>query len=120
MALRLITHTRGRVGIVCLAAILLAVLAPIAAAQTAVTTYHNDNYRTGWNSAESILTPANVNSSSFGQVAKVVLDDQVDAQPLVVPGVSITAGKYQGTHDVVYIATGNDTTPLTRMRARCC
>jgi hypothetical protein len=109
MALRLITHTRGRVGIVCLAAILLAALAPIAAAQTAVTTYHNDNYRTGWNSAESILTPANVNSSSFGQVAKVVLDDQVDAQPLVVPGVSITAGKYQGTHDVVYIATGNDT-----------
>jgi hypothetical protein len=83
--------------------------ATLAGAQTAVTTYHNDNYRTGWNSTESTLTPANVNSSSFGLLAKVEVDDQVDAQPLIVPGVVITAGKYQGTHDVVYVATGNDT-----------
>ena len=31
----------------------------------AVTTYHYDNYRTGWNPNETILTPANVNNSSF-------------------------------------------------------
>jgi hypothetical protein len=79
------------------------------AAQTAVTTYHNDNYRTGWNSSETALTPANVNSSSFGRLFTVTLDDQVDAQPLVVPGVAITSGKYQGSHDVVYVVTGNDT-----------
>ena len=79
------------------------------AAQTAVTTYHNNNYRTGWNSAETALTPATVASSSFGLLAKVAVDDQVDAHPLVVPGVNITAGSNQGTHDVVYIATGNDT-----------
>jgi hypothetical protein len=29
-----------------------------------VTTYHYDNYRTGWNPNETILTPTNVNSSS--------------------------------------------------------
>jgi hypothetical protein len=83
--------------------------APRAAGQTAVTTYHYDNYRTGWNQHESALTPANVTSKSFGLLLKVKLDDQVDAQPLVVPGVLITAGKYQGTHDVVYVATENNT-----------
>ena len=80
-----------------------------AAAQTAVTTYHNDNYRTGWNSTETELKPANVNASKFGLLATVTVDDQVDAQPLVVPGVNITAGSYQGQHDVVYIVTGNNT-----------
>ena len=80
-----------------------------AVAQTAVTTYHNDNYRTGWNSTETALTPATVASLSFGLLAKVTVDDQVDAHPLVVPGVNITAGNNQGIHDVVYVATGNDT-----------
>jgi hypothetical protein len=56
-----------------------------------------------------VLTPANVNSASFGLLTEVKLDDQVDAQPLVVPGVIITAGNNQGTHDVVYVVTGNDT-----------
>ncbi len=95
----------------------IAILVPIvfvtgvsmSAAQTAVTTYHYDNYRTGWNSTETVLTPANVNSSSFGLLITVTLDDQVDAQPLVVPAVNITAGDYQGTHDVVYVVTENNT-----------
>ena len=80
-----------------------------ASAQTAVTTYHNDNYRTGWNSTETVLMPSNVSNSSFGLLATVAIDDQVDAVPLVVPGVNITAGNDQGKHDVVYIASGNDT-----------
>jgi len=100
-------HMRGLAGIAGLASILF--VAHSGAAQTAVTTYHNDNYRTGWNSAESVLTPSTVNTSSFGLLANVAVDDQVDAQPLVVPGVNITAGTNQGVHDVVYIATGNDT-----------
>ena len=81
------------------------------AASTAqsVTTYHYDNYRTGWNQNETILNPANVGSSSFGLLQTVTLDNQVDAQPLVVPGVNITAGNYQGKHDVVYVVTENDT-----------
>lgn len=78
-------------------------------AQTVVSTYHNDNYRTGWNSTESILTPANVSSGEFGPLFTVALDDQVEAQPLIVPGVQITRGAYVGTHDVVYIVTDNDT-----------
>ena len=81
----------------------------LAAGQTSVTTYHYDNYRTGWNQSETVLTPANVGNRSFGLLQAVVLDDQVDAQPLVVPGVQITAGKYQGSHDVVYVATEGNT-----------
>jgi len=80
----------------------------VAAAQTAVTTYHNDNNRTGWSRTESVLTPANVANSTFGLLQNVTLDDQVDAQPLVVPGVMITAGNLVGTHDVVYVATENN------------
>jgi len=81
----------------------------LAAAQTQVTTYHYDNYRTGWNQNESVLTPANVKKKMFSRLETVALDDQVDAQPLVVPGVLITAGNYQGTHDVVYVATEHNT-----------
>src|SRR5262249_51276350 len=78
------------------------------AQSVAVTTYHNDNRRTGLNSHETILTPANVGSSAFGLLSTVTLDDQVDAQPLVVPGVNITAGGSQGMHDVVYVVTENN------------
>jgi hypothetical protein len=93
-----------------LAATLLFIVAVawLAAAQTSVTTYHYDNYRTGWNQNESVLSPANVKTGSFGLLQKVKLDDQVDAQPLVVPGVLITAGNFQGAHDVVYVATENN------------
>lgn len=80
-----------------------------ATTKASITTYHYDNYRTGWNQNETALTPANVASSSFGLLQTVTLDNQVDAQPLVVPAVNITAGNYQGTHDVVYVVTENDT-----------
>ncbi len=86
----------------------MAVSAFVAAAQTAITTYHYDNNRTGWNQTETVLTPANVGKATFGLLQNVTLDDQVDAQPLVVPGVMITAGSYQGKHDVVYVATENN------------
>jgi hypothetical protein len=102
-------HARTRIfrqGFILIAAALCAAFAP---AQVSVTTYHYDNYRTGWNSQETALTVAAVGSSSFGVLGKTVLDDQVDAQPLVVPNVSITAGKFKGTiHSVVYVATENN------------
>jgi Bacterial Ig-like domain (group 3)/FG-GAP-like repeat/FG-GAP repeat len=75
----------------------------------AVTTYHYDNLRTGWNSNETLLTPSNVNSTTFGLLQSVTLDEQVDAQPLIVPSENITAGSLQGVHDVVYVATANNT-----------
>jgi outer membrane protein assembly factor BamB len=81
----------------------------LAVGQIAVTTYHYDNNRTGWNQNETVLTPENVGGPSFGLLHTVALDDQVDAQPLVVPGVQITAGKSQGLHDVVYVATEGNT-----------
>jgi hypothetical protein len=107
--LRLDAHVRGLAGIACLVSVFLFTNTVTAYTQTAVTTYHNDNFRTGWNSSETVLTPANVNASQFGALASVTVDDQVDAQPLLVPGVNITAGNKQGKHDVVYVVTGNDT-----------
>jgi hypothetical protein len=89
-------------------AVVLLALAPSAAPQS-ITTYHYDNKRTGWNSNETILTPANVNSSDFGLLHNVTLDDQVDGQPLYMPGINITAGSFQGTHNVVYVASEGDT-----------
>lgn len=71
-----------------------------------VTTYHNDNNRSGWNSGETALTQSNVATSSFKLIASTVLDEQVDAQPLLVTGQAISG---QGTHDVVYVATENNT-----------
>jgi outer membrane protein assembly factor BamB len=70
-----------------------------------VTTYHFDNRRNGWNNAESVLTPANVGSSSFNLLHSVPLDEQVDSQPLILASQPIAG---QGTHDVVYVATDNN------------
>lgn len=66
-----------------------------------VITYHNDTRRTGWNSSETTLTPSAVSGSSFGLLKQVTLDDQVDAQPLLVPSLTIGGSE----HDVVYVAT---------------
>jgi hypothetical protein len=94
---------------VVLSAVLIVGSALLASAQTSVTTYHYDNNRTGWNKNETVLTPANVASTSFGLLHTVPLDDQVDGQPLLVPGVNITAGSNQGKHDVVYVVTEGNT-----------
>jgi hypothetical protein len=83
--------------------------APASAKPFGVYTYHYDNLRTGWNPSETKLTPANVKPTSFGVLAQVALDDQVDAQPLVVPNQQITAGPTPGTYQVVYVATEGNT-----------
>lgn len=79
-------------------------------AQTSVTTQHNDIGRTGQNRNETILTPANVNTSGFGKLFSYSIDGQAYAQPLYVPGVTMGAGTLQaGTkHNVVFIATEHD------------
>jgi hypothetical protein len=106
---------RGRLGpLASLAAgaLLLASAAP-AAAQVAIVTHHNDISRSGWNSAERVLTPANVAApgpgGAFGLLATVPLDSPVDAQPLIVPDVMVSGDPNPGTHDVVYVATQNNT-----------
>ncbi len=47
-----------------------------------VLTYHYTSSRQGQNTLESVLTPSNVNSSSFGKVGFFSVDGKVDAQPL--------------------------------------
>ena len=75
----------------------------------AITTYHYDSLRTGWNDKESTLSYGNVSGGSFGLLATVTLDDQVDTQPLLIPNETTTRGLSPGKHDVVYVATENDT-----------
>ena len=77
-------HRKGnyRLGGTAVVAVLVFITAGalLARGQVAVTTYHYDNNRTGWNKQETVLTPANVGTPSFGWLRTVVLDDQVDAR----------------------------------------
>jgi hypothetical protein len=74
-------------------------------AQTAVTTWHYDNARTGANTKETILTPQNVNSTKFGKLFVRSLDGAMIGQALYLPGVKIPG---KGTHNVVYATTMHD------------
>lgn len=82
------------------------ILTPRVSFAQAVTTYHNDTLRTGWNPSETSLTVANVGNGSFNLQKTIQLDGQVDAQPLVVPNQVIGS---QGSHTVVYVVTGGNT-----------
>ena len=91
-------------GFVCRIALALMTLGVISGAQMAVTTYQLDNYRSGANTHETILTPTNVNVAQFGRKAVFSVAGQVYAQPLYVPNVNINSV----LHNVVYIATEHD------------
>jgi len=75
------------------------------AQSVSVTTWHNDNSRTGKNVSETRLTVSNVNSSGFGKLFAYKVDGQIYAQPLYVPSVSIPG---LGTFNVIYVATQHD------------
>jgi hypothetical protein len=70
-----------------------------------VLTYHDDNARTGQDLNETILTPANVNASSFGKLFTDPVDGFVYTQPLYMANLAIPG---QGVHNVVFVATEND------------
>jgi Legume lectin domain/Chitobiase/beta-hexosaminidase C-terminal domain len=80
------------------------------AAQTNIVTQHYDISRSGANTTETILTPANVNAATFGKLFRYSVDAQVYAEPLYVAAVTMGAGTSQaGTvHNVVFVATQND------------
>ncbi|MBV9991936.1 MAG: hypothetical protein JOZ72_11665 [Alphaproteobacteria bacterium] len=70
------------------------------------TLYHYDSYPTGWNQAETDLTPATVGSASFGQITTLNVDGNVFAQPLLVSGFTMPDNS---VHDVLIVATGHNT-----------
>jgi hypothetical protein len=74
-------------------------------ASTDVLTYHNDAMRTGQYLTETMLTPGNVASSTFGLLRQLAADSRIDAAPLVAANVTINAA----SHTVVYVASENDT-----------
>src|ERR1035438_9665164 len=79
--------------------------AMISKAQSSVLTYHNDNARTGANTNETTLTPANVNVNSFGLLRKYAVDGYVYAQPLYFSGLAIPG---KSPRNVVFVVTANN------------
>jgi len=75
------------------------------ASSGSVLTYHNDDARDGAFTQETTLNPAVVNSSQFGKLRAYPVDGQIYGQPLYVSQLGINGG----THNVVYVATENDT-----------
>ncbi len=69
-----------------------------------VTRFHNDPGITGQNLQETVLTPANVNSTNFGKLANAAVDGYVYYQPLYMANLMIG-----GTpHNVAFVATEHD------------
>jgi hypothetical protein len=70
-----------------------------------VAQYHNDLLRTGWNPNETTLTTANVASSAFKLLQTLNVDGNVLAQPLYLSQYALPS---QGTHNLLIVATEND------------
>jgi|GEM_PF-6762283 len=95
-------------------AAVLVVASPILA--TDVLTFHNNPARTGLNDHETILTPDNVNQTSFGLLSSLSVDGKVDAQPLYISSVPIRG---VGRKNVVVVARNMiQSTPSMPIRLR--
>ncbi len=76
----------------------------LAPANVDVLTYHNDPFLSGQNLMEDTLTPANVNTTDFGQLFSQPVDGYVYAEPLYKANLKIAGG----THNVAFVATEHD------------
>ncbi|HET7873133.1 MAG TPA: PQQ-binding-like beta-propeller repeat protein, partial [Terriglobales bacterium] len=76
------------------------------ATRGAVVTRNYDNARSGVNPFETKLTPDKINAAGFGKLFSYPVDGSIYGQPLYVPGVAISG---KGTHNVLFVATENDT-----------
>src|SRR6201986_3523343 len=70
-----------------------------------VPTWRYDLTHIGANTNETALTPANVNVNTFGKLFSLTVDGSVYAQPLYVPGLTMSDGL---VHNVLFIATEHD------------
>ena len=85
----------------------LLVLLPVARLQAQapnVLTWRYDNTHQGQNTQETILTPTNVNTNTFGKLFSQSVDGEVYAQPLYVSNLTINGA----THNVLFIADEHD------------
>ncbi len=77
-----------------------------------VTTYHNDNARTGVNSNEVSISPSVLTSHTFGVLGSVTVDGLVYAQPLYLSGVPMSTNggvsTCSGTYNIFIVATENN------------
>ncbi len=82
---------------------------PRLAAQTPtpvlVPTWRYDLTHAGANTQETALTPGNVNANTFGKLFSLTVDGSVYAQPLYVPGLTMSDGL---VHNVLFVATEHD------------
>ncbi len=67
-------------------------------------TWRYDNTHQGQNTQETVLTPTNVNTNTFGKLFSQTVDGQVYAQPLYVSNLTINGA----THNVIFIADEHD------------
>jgi len=77
---------------------------PTPTGHTDVVTYKNDSARTGQNLTESVLTPGNVSSATFGLQRILAVDAKVDATPLYLSALTVQGA----SHNVVFAATEGD------------
>ncbi len=87
------------------AVFLLSLAALPAFSQVSVLTRSYDNQRTGSNLSETTLNASNVNSTQFGKLFQLQVDDQVYAGMLYVPALTVNGA----AHNVIYAATVNNT-----------
>jgi hypothetical protein len=76
-----------------------------------IITQHNDNARTGANTAETVLKPSTVNVASFGKLFTLSLNASVNGQVLYVPGLVIASRR----HNVIfaYTSSGSNSSPCS-------
>jgi hypothetical protein len=67
-----------------------------------VLSFHNDNWRTGWNPTEALLTPPRVASAKFGLLKTLPVDGVVMGQPLMVSNFTMRDHK---KHNVLIVVT---------------
>lgn len=99
--------------------LLVCLFATCSVGQYNVVTFHGDSQRLGWISNETILTPANVSSSSFGpiwnspqldsvQIGGATFPPHLYASPLFVDSVTMSGGAFAGVNfHVVYAGSSN-------------